>query len=148
MQCLKLNLKTIKKVTFEPFNTVSICAFVCSADVTHTYLQSFANDLYFFSFLLKPCCESNLACLWQNQQAPFSVVHFWSDYLDQRRMEQRTSSRLWCVFVSCCLKMPEPLCRQIQFFPLWSNPDTSVVRSVRRGLWVERGGVWGLLLCW
>lgn len=71
----------------------------------------------------------------------FSVVHFWSHYSDQRRMELSSSYHLWCVFVSCCLKMPEPLCRQIHFFflPLWSKPGTSVVRSVRVGDCGERG---------
>lgn len=58
----------------------------------------------------------------------FSVVHF--DHIILTR--DGWNKALLCIFVSCCLKMPEPVCRQIHFFfPLWSKPDTSVVRSVR-----------------
>lgn len=81
----------------------------------HTFTYK-ALQINVFSLLLS---ETLLWIKFSCMTAPtgsFSVVHFWSHYSDQRRMEQSTSFYLWCIFVSCCLKMPEPVCRQIQFF--------------------------------
>lgn len=71
-----------------------------------------------------------------------SVVLFWSDYSDQRQVLQSTPSRLWCVFVSSCLKMPELVCQQIHFCPSVIQPRYICSHIRERGLWVERGA-WG-----
>ena len=114
---------------------LSLSVFSCSRARAQRPLSSSVNELCFLCFLSETLLRIKFNLSMIETTGSFSFVHFWSDYFDQRRMEQSTSSRLWYIFVYCCLKMPEPVCRQINFSPLWSNPDTCVVRSVSRGLW-------------
>lgn len=105
-------------MTFEPLIQFQFAStFLVQMLHINTYFQAPTNQLFFPPLLLGTLLWIKFSSSMTDPTGSFSVVHFWSDYSDQRRMEQSTSFHLWCSFVSCCLKMPEPVCRQIHFFP-------------------------------
>lgn len=129
-------------MTLGVINTLLICVYLLVQMFHRHVLSSKAQQIssIFSLYFQMPCCESHLAHLWLNQQAPFLLCTFDQIIRTRDRWNKAllpvSDASLSLVVSECQSQYVNKSC----FFHLWSNPDTSVVRSVRGGwLWAETG---------